>query len=107
MIHLKKRKALRKKTKGFLWGRKKNIKVMHTAAIKSGVQAYRGRKMKKRDYRSIHTIKVNAGARAEGMKYSQLIGAIHKKGIELDRKSLSVLADKYPAVFKALVAAVK
>lgn len=107
MIHLKKRRAMRKRAKGFLWGRKKNIKLMHTAVIKSGVQAYRGRRLKKRDFRSQHTIKVNAGVRESGMNYSEFIGALHKKGIELDRKSLSIIADKMPEVFKAIVAAVK
>jgi len=107
VIHLKKRRAMRKKTKGFLWGRKKNMRVMHTAILKSGVQAYRGRKLKKRDFRSVHTIKVNAGVREEGMNYSAFIGALHKKGIALDRKSLSILADKHPAIFKKIVAAVK
>ncbi|MEI7741487.1 MAG: 50S ribosomal protein L20 [bacterium] len=107
MIHLKKRSNMRKRAKGFLWGRKKNIKQMHIAVIKSGVQAYKGRKLKKRDYRAVHTIKVNAGARAEGLSYSKFIDALHKKGIELDRKSLSVLADKFPVIFKQIVAAVK
>ena len=108
MIHLKKRKNLRAKTKGFMWGRKKNIKLMHPAILKSGVQSYKGRKLKKRDFRTLHTIKVNAGVRDAGLKnYSDFIGRLHKKGIELDRKSLAILADKFPAVFKAIVNVVR
>lgn len=107
VIHLKKRRNLLKKAKGYRWGRKKNIKVARIAVIKAGVHAYKDRKRKKREFRQLHTIKLNAGLRENGVSYSRFIGAQKKKGIELDRKVLSILAERYPEVLKQVVTAVK
>jgi len=67
------------------------------------VYAYRDRKAKKREFRKLWTIRINAAARLNGTTYSVLIGALKKAGIELDRKVLSDLAIHYPAAFSAVV----
>jgi large subunit ribosomal protein L20 len=66
-----------------------------------------GRKLKKRDYRAIWVQRINAGARLNGLSYSQFIGKLHKAGIELNRKSLAYLATNHPDAFKAVVDKVK
>lgn len=90
-----------------MWGRKSKITLMKTAVIKAGAHAYVDRRRKKRDFRALWNIRINAAAREEGMKYSTLIAALHKKGIALDRRVLSQLAVEYPAVFAKIVSAVK
>ena len=66
-----------------------------------------GRKLKKREYRSLWIARINAAVRAEGMTYSEFINKIQKKGIELDRKVLADLAMNNPETFKSLVDSVK
>lgn len=82
-----------------MWGRKSKITLAKTAATKAGVQAYVGRKLKKRDNRALQQIRINASARELGTTYSKLIDALKKKGSALDRKVLSEIAAKHPAVF--------
>ena len=101
---IKRRKNILARTKGMMWGRKSKITLAKTAAIKAGDQAYRGRKLKKRDNRALHTIRINAAARELGMSYSKLRNALRKKNIELDRKILAQIAMEYPAVFAKLTA---
>ena len=69
--------------------------------------AYRDRKNKKRTFRALWIQRINAAARIEGMSYSQLMGALHKAGIEINRKVLADLAMNNPEAFKAIVAKVK
>jgi large subunit ribosomal protein L20 len=66
-----------------------------------------GRKLKKREYRSLWIARINAAVRAEGLTYSEFINRLQKKGIELDRKVLADLAMNNPETFKSLVASVK
>jgi large subunit ribosomal protein L20 len=66
-----------------------------------------GRKLKKREYRSLWIARINAAVRAEGLTYSEFINRLQKKGIELDRKVLADLAMNNPETFKNLVASVK
>lgn len=106
-IHVKHRKNILKKAKGFKLGRKNKIRLARTAITKAGVHAYRGRKLKKRINRGIWNISINAAVRPTGISYSQFIDKLKKKKIELDRKSLSTLAKEYPEVFQKLVEAVK
>lgn len=105
--HAKRRRYLLKTVKGFRWGRKKLMVLAQTAATKAGVHAYRGRKNKKRDFRRVWSVRINAAVREHGMTYSTFIGALKKKNIELDRKVLSTLAMEQPSVFEKIVAAVK
>ena len=97
------RKNLMKLAKGY-FGRRKNVWTVAKNAIEKGlVYAYSGRKQKKRNYRSLWITRINAGARLHGMSYSQFMGAVHKSGIELNRKVLADLAMNNPEAFKAVV----
>ena len=101
------RKNLMKLSKGY-FGRRKNVWTVAKNAIEKGlVYAYIGRKQKKRNFRSLWITRINAGARQHGMSYSKFIGAVHKSGIELNRKVLADLAMNHPDTFKAVVDAVK
>lgn len=106
-LHLKRRKNLLAQTKGFMWGRKSKIKLAKVAVLKSGKNAFRDRRRKKREMRSLWQIRINAAARENGMTYSRLIDALKKAGVVLDRKVMSEMAANYPAVFAKIVAEVK
>ena len=96
-----------KKTKGFKWGRKKLIKPAREALLHAGVHAFRGRKQKKRDFRAIWQIRINAAVRNYGINYSQFINLLKKKNILLDRKMLAGLAEHKPTIFSKIVDLVK
>jgi large subunit ribosomal protein L20 len=76
-------------------------------AVKGGVYAYRDRKTKKRNFRALWIIRINAGVREFGMSYSVFMGKLHARNIELDRKVLADLAMNNPTAFKAIVDLVK
>jgi len=102
-----KRKKFLKLAKGY-YGRRKNVWTVAKNAIEQGLQhAYKGRKQKKRDYRSLWIARINAAVREHGMSYSQFIGALEKKNIDLNRKVLADLAMNQPEAFKAIVDSVK
>ncbi|MBC7410276.1 MAG: 50S ribosomal protein L20 [Arcicella sp.] len=101
------RKKILKLAKGF-YGRGKNVWTVAKNKIEKGLQyAYRDRKVKKRDFRSLWIQRINAAARQEGMSYSVFMGKVHAKGIELNRKVLADLAMNNPEAFKAVTALVK
>jgi large subunit ribosomal protein L20 len=101
------RKKILKLAKGF-YGRGKNVWTVAKNKIEKGLQyAYRDRKVKKRDFRSLWIQRINAAARQEGMSYSVFMGKIHAKGIELNRKVLADLAMNNPEAFKAISASIK
>ena len=101
-----KRKNLMKLAKGY-FGRRKNVWTVAKNAIEKGlVYAYSGRKQKKRNYRSLWIVRINAGARQHGMSYSQFMGLVNKSDLTLNRKVLADLAMNHPAAFKAVVDAV-
>jgi len=102
-----KRKKLSKLTKGYFQNKSKLYKFMREAAEKAGVYAYVGRKHKKRDYRSLWVVRINAAVREHGLTYSVFMNGLKTAGIELDRKSLAELAAREPASFAALVQQVK
>ena len=103
----KKRKKILKYTKGFRWSRKSKERAAKEALLHAWSHAFQGRKQKKRDYRTLWNVKVNAGARLAGTKYSTLIAGLKKAHIALDRKILADLAEHEPAVFKKVVEAAK
>ena len=105
--HTKRRRNILKKAKGMKWGRSSKIRLARTAVVKAGAYAYRDRRNKKRAFRRLWTVKINAGARALGTTYSRLINALKNKNIELDRKSLAYLAEHKPEAFKKVVEATK
>lgn len=101
------RKNVLKLAKGY-FGRRKNVWTVAKNAVEKGLgYAYVGRKQKKRNFRSLWITRINAGARQNGLSYSQFIGAVNKSGIELNRKVLADLAMNHPEAFKAVVEAVK
>ena len=101
------RKKLMKQAKGF-FGRRKNVWTVAKNAVQKAMQyAYRGRKEKKRNFRSLWIMRINAGAREHGLTYSQFIGGLKKNNIELNRKVLADLAMNHPEAFKAVVDLVK
>ncbi len=102
-----KRRALLKQTKGFSAGRKNITREATQAAKKAGQRAFDHRKLKKRQFRQLWNIKINAGARQHGLSFSKFIGALKSKNIELDRKILADLAEHNPEVFEKVVAEVK
>lgn len=106
-IHIKKRRKLLKRVKGYRWGRKKLIKLAKVAALKAGVYSYRDRRRKKREMRRLWQIKINAACRQMGLTYSKFIHLLKKAKIELDRKILAKLAESYPEIFKKIVEKVK
>ena len=101
------RKRVLKKAKGF-FGRRKNVWTVAKNAVEKAMSyAYRGRKEKKRSFRSLWVMRINAGAREHGLTYSQFMGALKKNNIELNRKVLADLAMNHPEAFKAVVDLVK
>ena len=97
------RKKIMKQAKGF-FGRRKNVwTVAKNAVEKAMCYAYRDRKVNKRNFRALWIQRINAAARLEGMSYSKLMGALHKAGIEMNRKVLADLAMNHPEAFKAIV----
>jgi large subunit ribosomal protein L20 len=96
-----------KLAKGF-FGRKKNVWTVAKNAIEKGlVYAYRDRKQKKREFRGVWIQRINAGARAHGMSYSEMMGKLKKAGIDLNRKVLADLAMNHPDAFTAVVNKIK
>ncbi len=103
----KRRKKVLKQTKGY-FGRRKNVYTVAKNALEKGLQyAYRDRKNKKRTFRALWIQRINAGVRQYDMSYSEFMGKLHKKGIELNRKVLADLAMNHPAAFEAIVNEVK
>ena len=101
------RKKVMKQAKGY-FGRRKNVwTVAKNAVEKAMLYAYRDRRNKKRTFRSLWITRINAGARQEGLSYSQFMGKLKSKNIELNRKVLADLAMNNPEAFKAIVAQVK
>ena len=100
--HAKHKKVL-KAVKG-QWGRRKNtIRVAKQAMEKAMQYAYRDRRNKKRDFKSLWIQRINAGVRAEGLTYSKFINGLNKSGIKLDRKILAEIAYDNPEAFKTIV----
>lgn len=101
------RKKILKQAKGY-FGRRKNVwTVAKNAVEKAMLYAYRDRRTKKRNFRSLWIARINAGAREYGMSYSQFMGKVKSNNIELNRKVLADLAMNNPEAFKAIVEKVK
>ena len=102
-----KRKKILKLTRGYFGARKNVWTVAKNAWEKGLTYAYRDRRTKKCNFRALWIQRINAAARLEGMSYSQLMGLLHKAGIEINRKVLADLAVNHSEAFKAIVAKVK
>lgn len=98
-----KRKKILKMAKGY-WGARGNVYTVAKTAVEKGLQhAYRDRKLKKREYRSLWIVRINAAARLNGTTYSRLINALDKKGITINRKLLASMAVENPQAFTDIV----
>ena len=101
------RKKILKLAKGS-YGRRKNVLTVAKNSVEKGLTyAYRDRRNKKREFRALWIQRINAPVRSEGMSYSEFMGKIHAKGIELNRKALADLAYTQPDAFAAVVKSVK
>lgn len=105
--HKDRRKKIIEQAKGY-WGRRStNYRVAKDAVAKAGQYAYRDRRRKKRDFRSLWIARISAGVQAEGINYSQFMHGLKLANIEINRKSLSNMAIEDKAAFSQLVAEVK
>ena len=101
------RKKVMKQAKGY-YGRRKNVWTVAKNAVEKAMSyAYRDRRTKKRNFRSLWIARINAGARQHGMSYSEFMGKVKANNIELNRKVLADLAMNHPEAFKAVVDKVK
>ena len=99
----KAKNRLFKKTKGFVGGRGTLLRTAKETLDRAGAYAFRDRRVKKREFRKLWIIRINAAARERGLRYSELIAGLKKAQIDLDRKTLSEMAITDPAAFDAVV----
>ncbi len=103
----KKRRKILKMAKGYRWGRKNRYTVAKDAVRHALVHAYIDRRRKKRDFRHLWNLQINAATREQGITYSRFINGLKKNKIELDRKILADLAQSNSEIFKEIVALAK
>lgn len=101
----RKREKVLAQTKGFKWRRKSNERAAKEALVHAWDHAFRGRKQRKRDFRSLWNVKIGIMARDNNTSYSKLIASLKKDGISLNRKMLSDLAENHSAIFKKVIGA--
>lgn len=101
------KRRLYKRAKGYVGGRRRLLRTVKETLLRAGVFAFRDRRVKKREFRKLWIIRLNAAARARGLRYSQFIAGLKKTGIELDRKTLSEMAIADPAAFDVVTERVK
>lgn len=99
----KKHKKIIKSAKGYFGTRKSNYRTAKDAVQKALQYSYRDRKVRKRDFRRLWIIRINAAARENGLSYSQFISSLRDNNIEINRKSLAHLAVHHPDAFSELV----
>jgi large subunit ribosomal protein L20 len=99
-----KRKRLLKRAKGYYATKSKLYQAAQEAVDKALNYAYTGRRRKKRDFRRVWVVRINAAARANGLTYGELINGLKKAGVGLDRRSLADLAVNHPAAFATVAA---
>jgi large subunit ribosomal protein L20 len=104
---IKHRRKVMKLVKGFRAARRRNYRVANEALLHSLSYAYRDRRVRKRDFRSLWISRINAAARREGLTYSRLIDGLKKSGVTLNRKALADLAVRDQAAFESLLAVAK
>lgn len=101
------KKRLFRKVKGYVGGRRRLLRTAKESLIRAGVFAYRDRRNRKRDFRSLWIIRINAAVRQRGLRYSEFIAGLKAAQIGLDRKSLAELAVRDPQAFDQVVDMVK
>lgn len=107
MTTRRRHKKVLKMVKGYWMTRHKQFKKAKEAVLHAGEYAFAGRKLKKRDFRSLWIVRLNAVLRSLGLTYSKFISLLRNKKIALDRKVLSQIAVEYPNIFKNIVEKVK
>ncbi|MCF6339926.1 MAG: 50S ribosomal protein L20 [Sulfurimonas sp.] len=107
VVRRRRHKKILKLAKGFYSGRRKHFRKAKEQIERSLVYAHRDRKQKKRDFRKLWIIRINAAARLSGMNYSTFMNGVKKAGIELDRKILADMAMNDATAFSAVVTASK
>jgi large subunit ribosomal protein L20 len=107
MMTRKRRKNILKAAKGYWGSKSKHFKMAKQAVLKSGNYAFAGRKMKKRDFRSLWITRISAQAKVNGMNYSTLMHGLKKAGINLNRKMLAEIAVSDKEAFAAICAQAK
>lgn len=100
---LKARKNVLRKTKGFRFGRSTKERSALDALAHAGAYAFAHRRDKKNDFRRLWTVRINSALRPHNISYSKFIGAMKKKGLEVDRKILATLANENPESFSRLI----
>jgi large subunit ribosomal protein L20 len=103
----RRRNKVLKAAKGYRGGQSKLFKTASISVDRAGMYAYRDRRAKKRDFRKLWIIRINAAARENGLSYSRLMGGLHEAGIDLDRKLLADMAVNDPAAFSEVANMVK
>ncbi|MFH1643471.1 MAG: 50S ribosomal protein L20 [Patescibacteria group bacterium] len=106
-IARKRRKNILENTKGYQWGRKSKFRAAKEALLHAWTNMFRDRKKKKRVFRSLWQIKINAASRKLGLSYNKLIHGMKEKNIELDRKVLAEIVESQPQAFEKIVEKVK
>lgn len=106
-ISLKRRRNVLKQVKGYRFGRKSKERQAREAILHAGTYAFQHRRKKKREFRKLFQIKINAASRIHGISYSKFIDKLKKASIGLDRKVLAELAEKHPEIFSKIVEKVK
>jgi len=101
------KKRLFKRAKGYRGGRRKLLRTVKETLLRSGAYAFRDRRVRKREFRKLWIIRINAAVREHGLRYSEFVGGLKKAGIELDRRSLAEMAVNDPSAFTAVVDQVK
>ena len=107
MMTRKRRNKIMKMAKGYWGSKSKHFRVANQAVMKSLSYAYVGRKLKKRDFRSLWITRISAACKANGINYSKFMNGLKKAGITLNRKVLAEMAHNDPASFTAVVEAAK
>ncbi len=100
-------KKVLKQAKGYWMSRRKQFKKAKEATLHAGEYAFMGRKRKKRDFRRLWIIRLNASVRTFDLSYSKFVNLLKKKNIQLDRKILAQIATQHPATFAKIVEEVK
>ncbi len=99
----KAKNRLFKKTKGYRGGRNNLLRTAKETVVRAEAYAFRDRRVRKREFRKLWIIRINAAARERGLRYSELINGLSKANVELDRKMLAEIAVSDPAAFDAVV----
>lgn len=99
----RRRERLLAQTKGFRWRRKTNERTASEALVHAMAHSFRGRKQRKRDFRTLWNVKIGAASKENGTTYSKLMASLKKNKIGLNRKMLADLAENHPAIFKKVI----